>query len=119
MAYGELTLPPLWTGRNKMNGRFLKGHEPANKGKKWTDYMGKRAMKRAAKGWKNLDKYRPKTRPDTAGRCRKPVIAVTDDGKWHWFPYLGAAADWVEGCKENVRRCCHCNAIRKVLKKSA
>ena len=33
MSYGELTLPPVWTGINKQNGRFLKGHEPHNKGK--------------------------------------------------------------------------------------
>ena len=52
MSYGELTLPPVWTGINKQNGQFLKGHVPANKGKKWSDYMGKRAMKRAAKNAK-------------------------------------------------------------------
>ena len=81
MSYGELTLPPVWTGINKKTGRFLKGHVPANKGKKWSDYMGKRAQKRAAKGWKNLDLHRNKNgRPDTAGRCRKQVVAVMDDG---------------------------------------
>ena len=32
MSYGELTLPPVWTGINKQTGRFLKGHVPANKG---------------------------------------------------------------------------------------
>ena len=37
MSYGELTLPPVWTGRNRLTGRFLKGHVPANKGKKWSD----------------------------------------------------------------------------------
>lgn len=39
-SYGELTLPPVWTGINKQTGRFLKGHVPANKGKKWSEYMG-------------------------------------------------------------------------------
>jgi hypothetical protein len=37
MSYGELTLPPVWTGINKQTGRFLKGHVPANKGKKWSE----------------------------------------------------------------------------------
>ena len=117
MSYGELTLPPVWTGINKQTGRFLKGHVPANKGKKWSDYMGKRAQKRAAKGWKNLIIHRPKTRPDTAGRCRKQVIAVLDDGSWRVFSYLGSAAEWVGGSRENVRRCCRMNQARKRLKK--
>lgn len=116
MSYGELTLPPVWTGINKQNGRFLKGHVPANKGKKWADYMGKRAMKRAAKGWANVISHRPKSRPDTAGRCRKQVIAVMDDGRWFHFAYLGDAAKWVGGSRENVGRCCRCNQEKKVCK---
>lgn len=117
MSYGELTFPPIWTGRNNVTGRFLKGHEPHNKGKKWSDYMGKRAMKRAMKGWQNVISHRPKTRPDTAGRCRKQVIAVMDDGSWLLFPYIGPAAEWVGGSRENVGRCCRCNQSRKRLKK--
>jgi hypothetical protein len=27
----------VWTGINKQNGQFLKGHVPANKGKKWSE----------------------------------------------------------------------------------
>ena len=117
MSYGELTLAPIWTGVNKQTGRFLKGHVPANKGKKWSDYMGKRAMKRAMKGWKNVISHRPKTRPDTAGRCRKQVVAVMDDGSWLVFPYVGAAAKWLgDGNRENIGRCCRCNESKKVCK---
>lgn len=123
MSYGELTFPPVWTGINKQNGQFLKGHVPANKGKKWSDYMGKRAMKRAAKGWANLDKHRNKNgRSDVAGRCRKQVIAVTDDGRWYHFGYVGAAAQWLQdrlgiACnRENIGRCCRCNESKKVCK---
>jgi len=116
MSYGELTLPPVWTGINKENGRFLKGHVPANKGKKWSEYMGKRAMKRAAKGWKNLDLHRNKNgRADNAGRCRKPVIAVTDDGDFRYFSYLEAAAQWCGGSRENVGRCCRQNHSQRPL----
>jgi len=117
MSYGELTLAPIWTGVNKQTGRFLKGHVPANKGKKWSDYMGKRAMKRAMKGWKNVISHRPKTRPDTAGRCRKQVVALMDDGSWLVFPYVGAAAKWLgNGNRENIGRCCRCNESKKVCK---
>lgn len=115
MAYGELTLPPVRTTHNKQNGRFLKGHTPWNKGKKWADCFGKRAQKRMAKGWKNLDKYRPTTRPDNAGKCRKQVIAVLDDGRWLYFSYLGPAAEWCGGRRENVGRCCRLNAQKTVL----
>jgi hypothetical protein len=118
MSYGELTLPPVWTGINKQTGRYLKGHVPANKGKKWSDYMGKRAQKRCAKGWKNLDLHRNKNgRADNAGRCRKPVIAVMDDGRWLLFPYLGPAAEWIGGKRENIGRCCRFNQAKKVCKR--
>lgn len=118
MSYGELTLPPVYTGVNKKTGRFLKGHVPANKGKKWSEWLGKRAQKRCAKGWKNLDLHRNKNgRPDTSGRCRKQVVAVLDDGRWLVFPYLGPAAEWVAGNRENVGRCCRLNQSKKVLKR--
>jgi hypothetical protein len=124
MSYGELILPSVWTGINKQTGRFLKGHVPANKGKKWSDYMGKRTQKRAMKGWKNLDLHRNKNgRPDTADRCRKQVIAVLDDGRWYHFGYVEAAAQWLQdrlgiACnRENIGRCCRCNQSRKRLKK--
>lgn len=76
MANYELYLPPERKSYNAKTGHFLKGHTPWNKGKKWSDYLSKRVQRRMAKGWKNLDKYRPTFRPDTAGRCRKQVIAM-------------------------------------------
>lgn len=118
MAYGELYIPDEWTGINPQNGQFLKGHIPHNKGKKWDDIMGKRAQKRAAKGWKNLETHRPKTRSDTSGRCRKQVVAVGDDGSWRVFSYIGAAAEWIGGNRENIARCCRLNHSCKRLKNS-
>lgn len=116
MSYGELSLQPEWTGVNRLTGRFMKGHVPANKGKKWSEYMSKRAQKRAAKGWKNLDLHRNKNgRPDTAGRCRKAVVAVMDDGRWQYFSYAGAAASWCGGRRENVARCCRQNQSLTLL----
>ena len=118
MSYGELYIPPLRQQRNAVTGCFLKGHTPHNKGKKWSDYAGKRAQKRMAKGWANLTKYRPKKRQDVAGRSRKQVIAVMDDGRWKHFSYIGSAAEFVGGSRENVGRCCRCNAARYVNKKT-
>lgn len=114
MSYGELYIAPVCTGINKQNGRFLKGHIPHNKGKKWSDYMSKRMQKRCAKGWKNLDKYRPKERPDQVGRCLKQVVAVFDDGRWLVFPSVVAAAEWLGGNRSNIGRCCRQNKAKKV-----
>ena len=115
----ELYIPP--TPRPKpttdpKTGRFLPGHVPTNKGKTWGDYMTKRAQRRAAKGWKNCEighAYGSK-RPDTAGRCRKPVVAITDDGTLHAFSFIGHAALWCGGSRENVGRCCRDNHAQRV-----
>ena len=118
MSYGELQLPPVRMGVNKQNGRFMRGHVPANKGKKWSEYMGKRAQKRAARGWVNLDLHRNKNgRPDTSERFRKKVVAVMDDGSWLVFPFLVPAAEWIGGSRENVGRCCRMNGSKKELHK--
>lgn len=116
MANYELYLPPERKSYNAKTGHFLKGHTPWNKGKKWSDYLSKRVQRRMAKGWKNLDKYRPTFRPDTAGRCRKQVIAVLDDGKWLHFSYIGSAAEWCGGLRENIGRCCRLNESKAVLR---
>ena len=110
----ELYLPERPTV-NKKTGRFMKGHVPANKGKHWADYMSKRSQRRCAKGWRNLDKYRPTSHPENCGRCRKQVVAVRDDGSFTVFSYLGVAAKAVGGCRENLGRCCRANASGKVL----
>jgi hypothetical protein len=109
MSSYELYLPPEKLERNAVTGRYMKGHVPHNKGKKWNDYTTKRAQRGMRKGWKNLNKHRPKTRPDNAGRCMKPVIAVLDNGKFLYFRYTGAAAEWRRGDRGNISRCCRLN----------
>lgn len=118
MGYGELYIPPEPVEYRPPKGQFQKGHVPFNKGKKWSEYMSKRKQIRASKGWRNLQIYRPKSRPDLAGRCRKQVVAVMDDGSWTVLPFVGAAGEWVGGCRENVRRCCQYNQHRQANKKT-
>lgn len=108
--YGELHLSPVWKGRDFKTGRFLKGHTPANKGKKWNEFMDKRSQKRSAKGWKNLELFRCKGGGPNSGRPKKAVIAVMDNGGWKIFSYTAPAAEFVDGRRENVLRCCHQNA---------
>lgn len=110
---GELYLPPDFEPKTTERGRFRKGNVPFNKGKKWSDYMSKRSQKRAAKGWENLEKFRP-AHPDNAGRKKKPIIAVMDDGSWCYFSHTTPAAKWCGGCRENINRCCKMNFARHV-----
>lgn len=114
----ELYLPPVRPNRNRRTGRFLKGCTPANKGKTWDEYMPKRSQKRCAKGWKNLNKYRPKERPDNAGRSRKKCVLLSDKGNFLVFEYIGAAAEWLNGSRENISRCCRQNAARHANRKT-
>lgn len=109
MSNYELNLPPERLERNAVTGRFMKGHKTHNKGRKWSEWMPKRSQRRASKGWKNLDTHRPKTRPDTAERLRRPVIGVTDAGEWAFFPYVGDAAEKLGISQRNISRCCMSN----------
>ena len=118
MSYGELYLPPERKAYNPTNGQFLKGHTPHNKGKRWSEWMSKRGQRKVMRTTTKNLMHRPKSRPDTAARCRVPVVAVRDDGTWCVLPYVGAAGEWVGGCRENVRRCCQCNQARHVNKKT-
>ena len=71
--------------------------------------MGKRAQKRASKGWKNLEKFRPKGNNGVGVLCRKEIIAVMDDGQWRSFSHSALAAEWVNGSRSDVSRTCRNN----------
>lgn len=111
MSY-ELYLPQAPDRCNPVTGRFMKGHIPFTKGKKWSDFMPKRSQKRSMKGWKNLHKYRCCGHPN-AGRPKKQVVGIYPDGSWKVFPYTVAAAASVNGSRHNIARCCRLNASDK------
>lgn len=113
MSSFELTLPPAPITRNAKTGRYMKGHVPANKGKTWNQYMSKRSQKRAAKGWANLEKYRCTVHSKDAGRARRAVIAVDDDGKMYYFDSITTAATVLNAKSANIRRCCLLNHAGK------
>ena len=108
----ELRLPDKPLQRNPLNGRFLKGHTPANKGKKWSEFMSKRGQRKAKKGWKNLVLYRADRSPE-AGRKKKAVIAVNDTGKFLFFPSVSEAGSLLGISHDNISRCCRDNQARK------
>lgn len=116
---GTLYIPLEWEKRSPNNGRFLKGHQPANKGRKWSEWMSEEGARNSSKGWSNLEKYRNiNGRADNAGRCRKEVVAVRNNGEFRVFDYILAAAEWIGGIRENVGRCCRENQARHVNRKT-
>lgn len=58
------------------------------------------------------------------GRNRKPIVAITDDGKFRVFKDGYLAAEWLKkytgkSCnRENIGRCCRYNQSRKPLYKA-
>lgn len=115
---GSLYIPTDWT-RKDPRGRFMKGHVPHNKGKKMNEWMSEESQRNVRKGWENLDKYRNcHGRADNAGRSRKMVVAVHNNGRHHIFRFAGAAAGWLGGSRENICRCCRNNQARHENKKT-
>lgn len=99
----ELYIPPQQHTRNAVNGRFMKGHIPFNKGKKWTDYMDMRKAKRVKRiGMKNMI---PGNKT-TSSRNAKPVVAILD-GKIKGIYRSSYHASRLTGiCSCSIRLCC-------------
>ena len=118
----ELYIPTVRRTTNPTNGQYLKGHVPHNKGKRWNDYMGKRAQKKCSKGWKNLDEHRSENGKKHGGRNRKPIVAITDDGKFRVLKDGYLAAEWLKkhtgkSCnRENIGRCCRENGSGRLVR---
>lgn len=110
----ELYIPQERAVRNAQTGQFLPGSTPHNKGKHWSDYMGKRAQKRAARGWQNIADHRG---PGNTGRLgeqsQTQVVAVGYRGNWLVFPSCTKAAEWVGSTASNISRCCRWNKERR------
>lgn len=100
----ELYIPIERPQYNPVNGQFLKGHKPHNKGKKWSEWMDMRKAKkiiRIAKG--NL-----KCRMDIGGWNKKPVIAKDEnDVIVGWFESAVDAEKKTNICARNIRNVCN------------
>ena len=102
--------------RNFQNGRFLKGHIPHNKGKKWFEWLDERKQSRIRRiGLKNL---KGKVRMDLGGWNAKKIVALREsDGKWWVFASATQAAQTTGLNRRNITRCCqgkckHCGEFR-------
>ena len=69
----ELYIEPIRPTRNYITGQFLKGHEPFNKGKKWSDYLPQEKIDKMRKQILSLSGG---GRKDIGGWNKKSVIAI-------------------------------------------
>ena len=99
----ELYLEPVKITKNPLNGRFLKGHAPHNKGKKWEDYMD---MRKANKLKKNLLLGRLKGNPNLPGHNKKKVIGIKDGKIYCVFPSASDAQLELGIQRANISKCC-------------
>jgi hypothetical protein len=110
MGAYELTLGQQPLTRDPRTGRFRKGHIPANKGKRWIDYMPKRSQRRAAKGWANVDKFRKAGA--NAGWNKRPVVCITEDGVFVGRFESAAEAARIAGTFSTlISKCCSRNLV--------
>ena len=87
---------------NALNGRFLKGHTPHNKGKKWEEWMDMRKAKKVIRiGTMNL---RPNM--NIGGWNKKKVVSVDADGAWKLYSSAVAAAEATGNIRRNISHCC-------------
>ena len=111
----ELYIEPERVTIDSATGRFLPGHRPHNKGKKWSEYMTEEKQKNCAKGWENLNKYRFSPTYVGGGKPRA-VVALYPDGQYNCFPSIAAAARLLGYVYMHIRRCCNMNEARNVLR---
>lgn len=98
----ELHISPKRPTRNFMNGRFLKGHIPFNKGKKWSDYMDMRKAKKIKRiGLKNLVRN-----CEIAGWNAKPVVAIEGKKLIGVYSSASEAGRKTGICGRNIISCC-------------
>lgn len=97
----ELVIDRARPQRNLVTGRFLKGHTPSNKGRKWSEWMSKKSQLHAMKGWKNL-----KGRRDIGGWNAKKVVMIREDGRWFVFSSASEAGRKTGIQDTNIRSYC-------------
>lgn len=103
MSSYELNLGPEPLQYNPVTGRFLKGHIPHNKGRKWSEWMDGRKQRKVIRiGSKNL-----KRNMNIGGWNKKAVIMLQEDGKHYYFDSSMTAGRATGIDSRNIRFCCN------------
>lgn len=96
----ELYIPVERPTRNPINGRFLKGRTPHNKGKKMIDYLDEDTVKRM----KEIGRANLKPNANFGGWNKKSVIALEGEKVVGWFPSAEEAARKVGVSPSAIRK---------------
>ena len=89
----------------KRNGCFAKGHTPANKGRKWEEWMSEGGRINAKK---NLEKGRHCGNWKIAQESRKiAIVGVAPNGKAVYFDCAADAERKTGIYATNIRHCCN------------
>lgn len=102
MIMNELYIPIERPTRNLVNGRFLKGHTPHNKGRRWSDYIDNYKREKMLEGLK----LGRKGNPNIAGSNAKQVVAIKDEQLFAIYPSSNDAGRKTGICSRNIRSCC-------------
>lgn len=100
----ELYIPIERLQYNPINGQFLKGHTPHNKGKKWKDYMDMRKARRIIRiAKKNLT-----PNLNIGGWNKKAVVAIDEENNiLGWFSSALDAQRKTGIGASNIRKVCN------------
>jgi hypothetical protein len=94
----ELYIEPEIPKYNRLNGQFLKGHEPHNKGKKWSEWMDGRKAKKVLR----IAKRNLKGRADFGGWNKKPIVAIKGDVFYGVFSSCIEASEKMKLQRRNI-----------------
>ena len=99
----ELYIPIERPNRNPINGQFLKGSKPHNKGKRMSDYLDAKTMGKIINaGRKNL---RPNK--NFGGHNKRAVVAFNEDGMVvGWFCSAEEASRKIGVTGSSIRNAC-------------
>lgn len=87
---------------NPINGRFLKGHIPHNKGKKWSEWMDGRKQRKV----RRIASQNIHGRPDIGGWNKRAVIMLDDEGNRAYFESSAEAGRATGIIARNIRYVC-------------
>ncbi len=87
--------------RNPINGRFLKGIPPHNKGKKWCEWMDGRKKTKILKCLQRIGNQ------NLAGANAKRIVGIKDGKLLSVFASSNDAYRKTNICSRNIRSCCH------------
>lgn len=98
---------------NRLNGQFLKGHVPHNKGKKWEEWMDMRKAKKIIR----IAKQNLRPNMNLGGWNKKKVVSVSENGTWKLYSSAASAAEATGNFSSNISQCCrgkrkHCGGLR-------